>query len=141
MNMEVAPDGEYWWNPKQPDQLTLMESWIDLGEKLFQAIIAAPVPVDKRALRALKRSPLALDLYAWVTYQTFIVAKKDRPYQFVSWESLMQQFGTELSDVKNFKRKALAALAKIKQVYPAMRVDQATGGLLVFPSKTAIPSR
>lgn len=63
-NMEVAPDGELWWH-HHPDQTALWESWIELGEKFFQAVIASPVPIDMRALKALKRSPLALDLYAW----------------------------------------------------------------------------
>jgi hypothetical protein len=31
----------------------------DLGAKFFQAVRALPVPVDTRALKALKRSPLA----------------------------------------------------------------------------------
>jgi hypothetical protein len=40
-------------------QTALWESWIELGEKFFNAIIAAPVPADMRVLRALRRSPLA----------------------------------------------------------------------------------
>lgn len=28
-NMEVAPDGEMWWDPKQPDRATLWESWVE----------------------------------------------------------------------------------------------------------------
>jgi non-homologous end joining protein Ku len=34
--MEVAPDGELWWHPHQPDQTALLESWIELGEKSFR---------------------------------------------------------------------------------------------------------
>ena len=47
--MQVAPEGVLWWDEKQPDQTTLWESWIQLGEKFFEAITAAPVPVDMRA--------------------------------------------------------------------------------------------
>jgi hypothetical protein len=65
-DMAVAPDGELWWHP-HPDQTALWESWIELGEKFFNAVIASPVPLDMRALRALKRSPLALDLYALIS--------------------------------------------------------------------------
>jgi hypothetical protein len=38
-----------------------------LGENFFEAITAAPVPLDMRVLKTLKRSPLALDLYAWLS--------------------------------------------------------------------------
>ena len=77
-NMDVAPDSELWWDPKQPEQGTLWGSWIELGEKFYQAIIASPVPLDMRALRALKRSPLALDLYAWAALKVWIVGQKKR---------------------------------------------------------------
>jgi hypothetical protein len=39
-------------------------------ENFCDATTAAPVPVDVTALHALKRSPLALDLYAGSTYRT-----------------------------------------------------------------------
>ena len=76
LNMEVAPRGELWWDIKNPDQTALWGSWIKLGEDFYQAITAAPVPVDLRALRALKRSPLALDLYAWLTHEAYRAHKK-----------------------------------------------------------------
>ena len=68
---QVAPKGVLWWDEKHPAQTTLWDSWIQLSEEFFEAITAAPVPVDVRALRALKRSPRALDLYAWATYTAF----------------------------------------------------------------------
>jgi hypothetical protein len=79
LDMQIAPMGELWWDPKQPEQGTLWGSWVELGEKFFQAITAAPVPVDTRVLRALKKSPLALDLYAWATWRVF---KLQRPLSF-----------------------------------------------------------
>ncbi len=69
LNMEVAPRGELWWDTKRPHQGALWQSWIQLGEEFYNALIALPVPVDMRALKALRRSPLALDLYAWVCYR------------------------------------------------------------------------
>jgi hypothetical protein len=38
LNMEIAPEGELWWDPKRPDQGALWQSWILLGEKLYDAI-------------------------------------------------------------------------------------------------------
>ena len=49
----------------------LFESKIELGEKFFNEIIHNPVPLDMNILGALKRSPLGLDLYMWLTYRTF----------------------------------------------------------------------
>ena len=79
---------------KHPAQTTLWDSWIQLSEEFFESITAAPVPVDMRALRALKRSPLALDLYAWTTYTAF-QTKKTGQSRSMSWEWLHEQMGGE----------------------------------------------
>ena len=87
-----------------------------------------------RVLRAIKRSPLALDLYAWATWRVFKLSKS----AFIPWEGLMQQMGSEYSDIDNFVRKAKAALRKIRLAYPALKLDYAKGGLILHPSRTAI---
>ena len=133
LNMSVAAASELWWDPKKPDQANLWDSWVELGEKFYAALTTAPVPVDLRALRALKRSPLALDLYAWATHKSLSVARKGRP-QFVPWRGLKDQFGADYSDTQNFRRKAVAALKKIQAVYPGLKLQDATGGLVVLPT-------
>lgn len=134
LDMQVAPMGELWWDPKQPDQSTLWGSWVELGEKFYQAITAAPVPVDMRVLRAIKRSPLALDLYAWATWRVFKLQKS----AFIPWEGLQQQMGGDYERAGNFVQKAKVALSKIRAVYPALKLDYAKGGLVLHPSLTAI---
>jgi len=138
LHMHVAPKGELWWDPKQPLQDDLWGSWIELGEDFFTAITASPVPVDMRALRALKRSPLALDLYAWASYRTFTVMKKGKP-QFIPWAGLMMQLGTNYADRKNFKKKARLALRKVQTVYADLSLTYDAGGITIYPSRTAIP--
>jgi Plasmid encoded RepA protein len=133
VNMSVASTSEFWWNPKQPDQVNLWGSWVELGEKFYDALTAAPVPLDVRALRALKRSPLALDLYAWATHKSVAVARRGKP-QFVPWKGLKEQFGADYADNQNFRRKAVEVLKKIQVVYPALRLEDATGGIIVLPS-------
>ena len=141
--MNVTEKTDLWWNPKHPDQIALWESWIELGQNFFDAITAAPVPVDFRALRALKRSPLALDLYAWATYKAYSLQRRRAP-QFVPWRGLMKQLGASYGDVDNFKKYAAAALKKVRIVYPGLKIVRRPGGIDVFPSPTAIkpiPSR
>lgn len=134
LNMEVAPESELWWNPREPEQGALWGSYLVLGEHFFEAITALPVPADMRVLRAIKRSPLALDLYVWATWRVF---KLHRP-AFIPWEGLMGQMGGEYERADNFVQKAKAALRKIRAVYPALKLDYAKGGFLLHPSLTAI---
>lgn len=140
-SMEVAPKSELWWDPKRPDQGALWQSWILLGEVLYEALVASPVPVDMRALRALKRSPLALDLYAWVCYRAFVVVQKNQPPQFMPWEVLRRQLGTDYRDPKDFKKKAATALRKIVALYPGLSIGKAKGGFTVHATRLAVPQR
>jgi hypothetical protein len=87
LNMQVARKTELWWSRKDPDQTALWGSSIELGQDFFDAITAYPVPADMRALRALKRSPLALDLYAWLSYEAFRAHRSGKP-RFENWSQL-----------------------------------------------------
>ena len=66
----VADKHEFWWNERKPNESSLWESKIYLGEQFFNEIIRHPVPLNMNTLTALKRSPLGLDLYLWLTYRT-----------------------------------------------------------------------
>ena len=71
VNSPIAESGEYWWNPRRPDQPSLWNSKIELSEKFFKEIIRHPMPIDMNTLTALKRCSLGLDLYMWLVYRTF----------------------------------------------------------------------
>lgn len=137
LDMQVAPKGMVWWSEKQPKQRTLWQNWIQLGDDFFKAITSAPVPVDMRILKALKRSPLALDLYAWATYTAYQTQKNGQS-RSVSWELLHEQFGAEYKDTYEFSRKAWKALLKVQSVYQDLGLERVHGGLKILPSKTSI---
>ena len=136
LHMEVAPEGELWWDVKRPDQGSLWNSWIEVGEKFYQAVIQSPVPVDMRALKLLKNSALCLDLYSWCVWKAFEARRTGRK-QSIAWKTIMQQLGCEYTgkdSEKTFKKNAAAALRKVKQAYPAPKIGKETGGFSVLPS-------
>lgn len=140
-SMPITSDYDLWWDPKSPDQMGMFDSWIELGETFYKTITKAPVPADMRVLRALKRSPLALDLYVWATHKALTAAKKGKP-QFVPWAGLMKQFGSDYSELTNFQQNAVAALRKIKAVYPGLDLSSAYGGINILPSSCpSVPPR
>jgi hypothetical protein len=140
LDMQVAPEGELWWDFCDPEQQGLFNSWIELHERFFQAITNAPVPVDMRALQALKRSPLALDLYAFVCYRAYVATQTGKA-QFITWEQLMEQLGTDYGVVGDFRRKAKAALRKIKTVFPGLKLGSKQGGIEILPGASAVPPK
>ena len=141
ISSQIAERGEFWWNPKRPDERSLWQSKIELGEKFFQEIIRHPVPIDMNTLKALKRSSLGLDWYLWLTYRTFTLRAPLR----LSWRQLYRQFGVDpdkASDkrtVDNFRTKCLRELKKIKLAWPDLNYATARGVLILSPSKPAMP--
>jgi len=140
LDMQIAPKGMQWWSHNLNEQPTLWENWIELGEEFYKAITAYPVPVNMDALQVLKKSPLALDLYAWLTNQAFRASSSKRARK-VAWRSLHEQLGSDYTDVQNFRRKAIDAIRKIEVVYPELQVEMIEGGLSVKPCGPAIPSK
>ena len=76
----VADRAEFWWDVKRPAAPVLWNSTIQLGEQFFNEIIAHPIPLDLNILKSLKRSPLGLDLYLWLTYRTFGLKRPAAPH-------------------------------------------------------------
>ncbi|MGE0853608.1 MAG: replication protein RepA [Hyphomicrobiaceae bacterium] len=130
--LPVARRTVFWWNQKNPEQRALWESYVELDQDFFQAITANPVPVDLRALRAIKRSPLALDLYSLLTYQAFRAGKAGRP-RFMTWRQLQGALGTSYADPADLKKAVKDALKKIEAVYPGLAIGGREGGLEVLP--------
>lgn len=139
--MPIARRTVYWWSNKQPAQSTLWESYVELDGEFFNAITSNPVPVDLRALRAIKKSPLALDLYSLLTYEAFRAGKGGRP-RFMSWTQLQKALGTNYADTSNFRKAVNDSLVKIQRVYTGLAIGTREGGIEVLPeSLPAIAER
>ena len=140
VNSLIADRTAFWWNERKPDEPMLWDSKIYLGEAFFNEIIRHPVPLNMNTLTALKRSPLGLDLYLWLTYRTFTL----RAPQRLSWQQIYRQFGVDPAKandnltVQNFRRDCLRELIKIKTAWPELNYTTAPGVLILLPSVPAI---
>ena len=140
VNSAIADSGEFWWDAKHPDQPALWESKIELGEKFFHEVITNPIPLDMNILKAVKRSPLGLDLYLWLTYRTFALKRPLR----LTWPLLYRQFGVnpEKADngrtVDDFRKDCLRELRKIKRAWPDLHYQTVKGALVLSPSPPAV---
>jgi hypothetical protein len=97
-----------------------------------------------RALRELKRSPLALDLYTLIAFKVYAANQKNET-QFIDWSGLMLQLGCnyDVKRIDNFKGKVKKSLRKVKQVMPSgVWIEWSRNGLSVRPgAKPAIAPR
>jgi len=138
-NMVIADLASLWWEPKDPTQQSLFESTVRLSETFYNEIINNPVPVDMRTLLALKKSPLALDIYAWLTYRMSYLKKPTS----IPWVALQAQFGSgypmTAQGKRNFKKHFLGQLKKVQLFYHRAKASDGTNGLLLKPSRPHIP--
>ena len=123
-----------WWHPKDAEQAGLWKSTVTLSEQFFHEVIDRPIPIDVRAIKALKQSPMALDMYCWLTYR---VSYLKRP-TVIPWAALAMQFGSNYSRLRDFKAAYLTELRKVVLVYPQAKTEGLDDGLLVKPSLTHI---
>ena len=141
MSSLVADRTEFWWNERKPNERSLWNSKIRLGEDFFNEIIRHPMPIDMNTLKALKRCALGLDLYLWLTYRTFTLKRPLR----LSWRQLYCQFGVDPAKannkfaVRSFREKALRELKKIKLAWPSLNYSTDKGVLILSPTLPAIP--
>ena len=138
LDMQIAPVGEFWWNPRLADESARFNSWVELGEKFYDSIINNPVPLNMEALQALRNSPLALDLYAWTSYKTYSLMRSNKQLN-VSWNDLAMQLGAEYGRMIDFKRKIIQALVRVQKVYEGLRISETDNGLLIKPGKLSVP--
>jgi len=121
LDMQVAPEGILWWSEKDPDATTF-GSWIVVGEKFFQAVMANPYPLDTRVLRHIKNSALGIDLYTILNREAYRASKEEKP-RFMAWEWLHAQTGNECADIRDFRRNALEQLKQILEVHSGLIVS------------------
>lgn len=131
--MEIVGETQLWWDVKSPEHPLLLDSTLTLSDRFFQELLAHPIPMDLRALRALT-SPIALDLYVWLAARFYTV---DKP-TLVPWSLLHDQFGSH-GTLKEFRRLVRTQLKKVLTIYPDAKVSDVEGGLELRPSRPHVP--
>lgn len=140
-NGQPVEQFDAWVSNRDSQQKPLWPGVMTLSEHYFNELRDSAVPLDNRALHALKGSALALDVYAWLAHRLHRVEGKG---VVLHWKSLREQFAQEYKGKdpdKDFKKEFLPVLRKVQAVYPSANVKQVTGGLLLLGSPPPIPKK
>lgn len=138
-NGQAVEQFDAWLANKDTGQRALWPGLMVLSDHFYNSLIESAVPLDKRALHALKGSALALDVYAWLAHRLHRIEGRGVT---LHWKSLREQFAQEYTGKdadKNFKDAFVPQLRKVLAVYPQAKVKQVTGGLLLLGSPPPIP--
>lgn len=138
-NFLIARSYNLWWKPLDTrSNKAFPDSCVTLAQDFFEELRDRPVPVDVRVLQALRRSPLQMDIYAWLTHR-FSYFKQGK---IIPWEVLKCQFGSDYANnehgLRNFKSKFIEALKSVLVVYSTANVQVERDGLRLQKSQSHI---
>lgn len=143
----ISERARVFWHPKRADQPALWDSTLELSKSFADEILAAPVPIDMRVFHALTKSPMAMDIYVWITYRMFLLQRSGRPFVHIPWISLKMQFGAGYSDTLqgladfkiNFKKRLREVLTFYPEARSCIEDDKKKQSLKLLPAKLHIP--
>lgn len=101
-----------------------------LSETFFNQLRQHAVPLDEAAIRHIRNSSMALDVYCWLAYRLHSLSV-ERP---ISWAALAGQFGAGIKLRKHFKAAFTESLSLAMAVYREADVDVTENGLILRPS-------
>ncbi len=128
----VIAGGAAWLNPVRQlfARQTTWRSQIFLSKDFFDEATRSAVPIDLRAIRQLQGSPLAIDLYVWLTYRMSYLRRPT----MVPWKSLEAQFGADYGRPRDFRHRVSKLLQAVLRTYPTVRISPTDTGLRLYPS-------
>jgi hypothetical protein len=136
--VSISEDGMLLWDPQDPHRKGRWSSHLVLSEKFFNECVRHAVPIKMWVLHQL-RSPLAIDIYIWLTYR-FNGLKEPQP---ISWQQLQWQFGANYAPTpqghSNFKTNFRRALRQVLAIYRDAKLDVRQNLIVLLPSKPHVP--
>ena len=131
--VRVVDRAAQWWQP-HVGGAPGWHSALVLGERFYDEVIDSPVPLSVDALRQLRRSPLALDIYCWLTHRLSYLRRPT----LIDWSSLQTQFGAgypcDARGLRDFRRAFGRELRRVRAIYQQARIEAAPPGLRLRPS-------
>lgn len=117
------------------DQPALWNDRVLLNEEFYRALREHPVPVSEAGLRAIGPRSMVIDVYIWLAYRLHAL----RGDISVSWPALHAQFGAGFQLIRKFRSHFVECLELAMAAYPDARVSVDERGVVLRPSRPAIP--
>jgi len=125
---------------KNPEQLMLWPSEIELSELYFHNLMEHAVPLAKSHLTALSNNATAIDWYTYLAHRLHRVPA-NKP-QFLAWQTIKEQFGGDYTRMVDFRANFKKVHRLVTSLYTDARVEEkSTRGLTLHFSQTPIPKK
>ncbi len=111
-----------------------------LTEGFFDHLREHAVPLDENAIRQLRDSATALDLYTWLAYRLPRIARANPT--LLSWTQLASHFGNEGNNIRKFRQTVRDAWERhVSAVYPEARAEFDTVAIRLYASPAPLQRR
>ncbi len=130
-----------------PEKMDVADRWlrrtkngleITLSERFFRQVTNSAVPLDPVILRSVRRSPLSIDTYAWITERMARLETRTA----ITWPVLEKQFGCEYKDPRQFRRRFRQAVDRVREAWPAeLGIDVQDRRVIIDPGPPSVGSR
>lgn len=124
------------WLTDTDNQASMWPGVLELSPKFYETLTQHAVPLDPRAIGALKHSALSLDVYTMLANRLCRI--RNRQGTKLSWANLKDQFGQEYRTSKDFKKAYKKSLKEVLMVYPDAKIREEMGGLRFYTSPPPI---
>jgi hypothetical protein len=124
-----AEEARLWWDDETRG--VGQGSSLVLSSVLFHSILDRSAPLSTSAIKQLRKSPMDLDVYAWLVHRLFNLSKPST----VTWSQLSEQFGHGYSELRRFRRFFTESLKRVQAVYPEAKLKVADAGVILLPSR------
>ncbi|WP_298197740.1 replication protein RepA [Novosphingobium sp.] len=111
---------------------------IRMSEAFYSHLVDHAVPLNEVAIRELKGTPTALDLYTYLAYRLPRITA-DRG-QVISWDQLAKHLGND-ADSKRFRQTVRETMQLVSAVYPNADVDFSGRTVVLRPSPAPLERR
>lgn len=143
-NTQILDDWNLWFDPRDPNQGSFIESELVLTSKFFQYVAESPIPIDLNVLRQLTK-PRSMDIYIWLTLKQYWLAKNNREAYTFTWDMIADNFATKKlessAERRDFRTNVKKAISDILTVWPNAGITADTNGVTVTKTATSIRQR
>lgn len=143
-NTQILEDWNLWFDPRDPNQSSFMESELVLTPQFFKHIAEAPIPIDLNVLRELNK-PRSMDIYIWLTVKQYWLAKNNREAYTFTWDMIAANFATKQlhsNDArKNFRKEIKKAILELTTAWPNAGITANTDGVTVTRTAPSVQQK
>jgi hypothetical protein len=124
-----AEEARLWWDDETRG--VGQGSSLVLSSVLFHSILDRSAPLSTNAIKQLRKSPMDLDVYAWLAHRLYHLSKPST----VTWQQLSEQFGHGYAELRFFRRPFAASIKRVLEVYPEAKLKLTDAGVILLPSR------